>query len=98
MSKVKKGFTAGILSAGLVLSGAGAANAAISYVGGGTWDHGVTYTTNKVWSNYYHPDRAHGSTACNKDSCNRSATVPPKRWSYASIRASWGGNTTYWRN
>lgn len=83
----------GVLATGL----AGAANAAITHPGGGTWDSGVSYITNTVWSNYLHPSRAHGSTACNSNSCKRSATVPAKKWSKASIRATLGGNTAYWR-
>ncbi|GAA4696502.1 hypothetical protein GCM10025781_12930 [Kocuria gwangalliensis] len=97
MKRLKKALVTVGLAGTLAAGAAGAANAAVTHPGGGTWDSGVSYWTNSVWSNYHHPTRAHGSTACNSTRCNRSATVAPNRWSYASITASLGGNTTYWR-
>lgn len=85
------------LGGALAMGAASGAHAAISYPGGGTWNQGTSYVTMNTWSNYLHGSKAHGSTACNANRCNRSDTVPPGLWSYASIRATWGGNTTYWR-
>ncbi|WP_204576887.1 lactococcin 972 family bacteriocin [Clavibacter michiganensis] len=86
------------LVAALLLGGAGAANATTEYVGGGTWNYGVERVVgNYSYSNYLHSSKAHGSTACSSSKCVRSDTVPGGKWSRASVQASAGGNTAYWR-
>ncbi|HJD51383.1 MAG TPA: lactococcin 972 family bacteriocin [Candidatus Rothia avistercoris] len=95
-STAKKSLATLALGASL-FAGATAANAAQVSAGGGTWDYGVSYVTMTTWSNYHHPTRAHGSTACNKNACKVSDTVPRDVWSKAAIKATWGGNTSYWR-
>lgn len=85
------------ITGGLLTAGASAANATVTSVGGGTWDYGVNFWISQAYSNYYHPQVAHGSTACNSKVCSRSDPAPRGVWSKASIRATWGGNTAYWR-
>ena len=92
--KFSKKILATVALSASLFGGASAANAAIHNVGGGTWDQGVNYLVMNTWSNYHHPSKAHGSTACSAKGCDR-ATAPPNRWSKASIRATWGGNTSY---
>ncbi|WP_368411490.1 lactococcin 972 family bacteriocin [Corynebacterium sp.] len=93
----RKVLAAGVASLAL-LGGAGVAAAEISHVGGGVWNHGVSYTIKRVWSNYQHHGVPHGSTACNAKACDRSPTVPKGVESKAGIRATLGGNATYWRH
>lgn len=95
-TKLKNIVAAAVLTAGLVAGGASAANATTEYVGGGTWDYGVNYGTLVTWSDYHHPSRVHGSTACNANNCKASGAKPAGVWSRASITATWGGNTAYW--
>lgn len=64
---------------------------------GGTWNYGVDYLFLVAYSNYHHPDSVHGSTACSANACTRSEPTPAGLWSYASRRATWGGNTAYYR-
>lgn len=84
------------LAGALVVGGATAANAATKSAEGGKLDYGVDYGYGSVWSNYYHPSKAHGSTACNSMSCSRSDRVPAGRWSYASMGSTLGGNSSYY--
>ncbi|WP_433509447.1 lactococcin 972 family bacteriocin [Nonomuraea sp. CA-143628] len=76
-----------------VLTGT-AAWAEITYPDGGTWDHGTGqgYT----WSNYYHEDDCHGSTAVGV-STKRSPKTNPGAWSEARVASSSFGNETYYR-
>ena len=65
MKSIARTLGAATLAAGLLFGGAAAANAETVNVGGGTWDYGVDKLfTMSTWSNYHHPSRAHGSTAC----------------------------------
>lgn len=82
-----------VVGAGLMVGGASSAEAKIVSAGGGVWNTGRHVT---VWSNYYHLSKNHRSTACNERKCNKSSTVAPWNWSYASIEATWSNNTTYW--
>lgn len=97
MKKMSKLAASVGLGGALLLSGMSAADAARSYPGGGIWDQGRSIWTNTVYSDYYHAGVAHGSTACNKNKCKRSETVPRGKWSRASITGTLGGNQTYWR-
>ncbi|WP_369127125.1 lactococcin 972 family bacteriocin [Rothia nasisuis] len=73
--KFSKKILATIALSASLFGGASATNAAIHYVGGGTWDQGVNYGVMNTWSNYHRPSKAHGSTACSAKGCN-SATPP----------------------
>ncbi|MBM7413018.1 lactococcin 972 family bacteriocin [Clavibacter michiganensis] len=99
--KRKNGFRLAVgtgLAVALLLGGAGAANATTVQAGGGTWTYDVDYlNTGVAYSNYFHTKKSHGSTACSRDACVRSDTVPSGRWSYARVKATAGGNTAYWR-
>lgn len=64
-------------------------------VGGGTWDHGISY--DQVWSNYLHNGKIHGSTAENSSGQYFSGWEDPGAWSYKSIKASLWGNKVYWK-
>ncbi|WP_204576891.1 lactococcin 972 family bacteriocin [Clavibacter michiganensis] len=92
-------ITSGLcLLAALLLGGAGAANAVTKNVGGGTWQYGTGFSPSAItYSNYNHPSKKHGSTACKSVECVRSATVPANSWSRASLHATPGGNSSYWR-
>ena len=57
-------------------------------VGGGTWDYGTRLydlSTKEAWSNYWHPDKNHGSTAQIGTRVNRACTIPGNT-SYATVR------------
>jgi lactococcin 972 family bacteriocin len=54
-------IAAGVLSLGMVMGTAIAANA--ESVGGGEWTYGTTPVS--AWSHYYHGSRNHTATACN---------------------------------
>ena len=70
------------------------ADAKIDYVGGGTWDHGVGWT--KVWSNYKHNKKRHGSSVKGTRFVD-SGCVAKGKWSRASTkRALWGNRTWYY--
>ncbi|MBB4071681.1 lactococcin 972 family bacteriocin [Canibacter oris] len=97
MKNLRKKSATVLLAAGIIFAGTGTAGAAIS-AGGGSWDYGVDYWSMKTWSNYYHATKVHSSTACNANRCVSSGPTPKDRWSYASLRATWGGNTSYWNN
>ena len=98
MKTIARTLGAATLAAGLLFGGAAAANAETVKVGGGTWDYGVDKLfTMSTWSNYHHPSRAHGSTACSSSTCKRSATAPAGKWSKAQGRSTWSGNQAYWR-
>ncbi|MFF4761520.1 lactococcin 972 family bacteriocin [Streptomyces sp. NPDC001292] len=77
----------------LVAAGATPALATIAYVGGGTWDYGAGTAT--VWSDYYHPDKCHGSTSVGKTI--QSDTASKGYWSVTSVQAALYGNETYYK-
>lgn len=83
----------------LAFGGASAANATITYAGGGTLNHGVSggIGGGQVWSNYHHSAKSHGSTACSNVNCVRSYRAPAGQWSYASgSKTLWGNEAFYW--
>lgn len=86
-STTKKSLATLALGSSL-FAGAAAANAVQVSAGGGTWNYGVNYVTMTTWSNYHHPTRAHGGTACNKVACNPSDTIPGGVWSKVAIKAT----------
>lgn len=84
-----------LVAAGITLGTAGAAVAATSYVGGGTWWHGLTAGT--VYSDYFHSTRCHGSTAVGSYTI-RSASMLPGYLAQASAPRATHNNETYWRH
>lgn len=91
------GFSSLLAAAGLCFGAVSPAAATIEYPEGGTWEYGVNYWIKQVYSNYHHPSVLHNSTACNGDGkCTTSPAAIPGNWSYASERATWGGNTAYY--
>ena len=80
----RKSLMVGVLSASLILGGAGAATAETAYPDeGGTWDYGTSGSF--IWSNYLHETRSHGSSVKN---CHgqlwRSPNVLAGSWSNVS--------------
>ncbi|WP_084012356.1 lactococcin 972 family bacteriocin, partial [Thermobifida halotolerans] len=65
MSVLKRLSITVLIAAGITVGITGVAAAATSYVGGGTWNHGVTGLpgAGTVYSHYYHGSVCHGSTA-----------------------------------
>lgn len=94
LKKLSKGLATGLLSTGLLIAGAGVAEAAQHYVGGGIWTEGMD--SKNTYSNYYHPSRHHGSTACNAFGCDRKS-APAGKTSFAAVPRTSFGNKTYWR-
>ncbi|WP_017570444.1 lactococcin 972 family bacteriocin, partial [Nocardiopsis halotolerans] len=72
---------------------------AISYVGGGTWYHGMTGIpgSGTVYSNYFHSTRCHGSTADGIYTI-RSAAMLPGYMARADAPRDYISNHTYWRH
>lgn len=95
MSKMVRRFVAPVLLASTIMGVAvTAANAAIVYPPeGGTWDRGAG--TSYVWSEYYHRDICHGSTAVGKTTVRDSASAG--HWAIARAQAKLSGNETYYR-
>lgn len=84
-----------VIAAGLTAGTASVATAAISYVGGGTWYHGLT--SGRVYSDYFHATRCHGSTAVGTYTVTSAAMLPGKT-SEASAPRAVSNNETYWRH
>lgn len=62
--------------------------------GGGIWSHGISAT--KVWSDYYHKKKRHGSAVKGLYFVD-SGCVAKKKWSRASApRALWGNRSWYY--
>lgn len=96
MSRIKKAALTGILTVGLVTSGAGLASAAITEeeVGGGTWRWGTTAST--AQSHYYHGSKCHGATAAGSEVVRAEADAGS--WARATASRAETGNEAYWRN
>ncbi|MEU3230017.1 lactococcin 972 family bacteriocin [Nocardiopsis alba] len=95
MSRVKRAIVTLLVAAGIGVGSAGVASAAVEYVGGGVWDHGIV--SDRVYSNYLHDSRCHGSTAVGIRTV-RSANTGAGLWSRASVQKANTNNQTYWRN
>lgn len=91
---LKRAIVTVVAVVGLVIGTAGAAAAATSYVGGGTWWHGLTPLT--VYSDYHHPTRCHGSTAVGNATVSDSA--PSGEISRATATRAISNNSSYWRH
>ncbi|MEU1898521.1 lactococcin 972 family bacteriocin [Nocardiopsis dassonvillei] len=83
------------IAAGLTAGTAGVAAAAVSYVGGGTWYHGLTSSV--VYSDYFHGSRCHGSTAVGRYTVTSAAYLPGYT-SRASAPRALSNNESYWRH
>lgn len=95
MNRTKKVLVTVLIAAGISVGTASTASAVVSSVGGGTWDRGVV--SERVYSNYLHNSRCHGSTAVGTSTV-RSADTRAGLWSRASVRKAWTNNQMYWRN
>lgn len=78
--KIRKPVAAALVAGAFLVGGGAAAHATISYVGGGTWDHGVNSSI--VWSDYYHGSKCHGSTSVG--SYTERDNAPAGWWSVTS--------------
>ncbi|RBQ14181.1 hypothetical protein DP939_42045 [Spongiactinospora rosea] len=68
----------------------------IVHVGGGIWDSGID--SSKVWSNYFHGGKCHGSFARGRTFV-RDWNVPAGQWSKASAEMSVSeANEVAWAN
>ncbi|MFD6949072.1 bacteriocin biosynthesis protein [Nocardiopsis sp. TSRI0078] len=96
-SALKRTVATLAIAAGLTAATAGAAFAAVEYVGGGKWSHGFTGAprVGDVYSNYYHGSYCHGSTAFGTTTDR--ATAYAGSTSYASATRAFSNNQTYWR-
>ncbi|GAA2009589.1 lactococcin 972 family bacteriocin [Nocardiopsis rhodophaea] len=91
---VRRVATTAVLAVGLTIGTASAAMAAFEKAGGGEWTHGISNDT--VYSNYYHRDVCHGSTAVGTKTVRAEADAGLT--SRASAPEAWTNNQTYWRN
>ena len=66
----------------------------VSNVGGGTWDRGIV--AERVYSNYLHNSRCHGSTAVGKTTV-RTANIAAGYWARATADRAIGNNQAYRR-
>ncbi|MEU5692420.1 lactococcin 972 family bacteriocin [Actinosynnema sp. NPDC020468] len=87
---VKSALAAGALVLGIATP----ALATVVNVGGGTWDYGVDSA--RVWSNYYHGSKCHGSSVVGAyyDSSGDTRAGITAR---ASAPAKGSGNKSYYR-
>ncbi|WP_083927589.1 lactococcin 972 family bacteriocin [Nocardiopsis prasina] len=95
MNRTKKALVTVLVAAGISAGAAGTASAAVSNVGGGIWDRGIV--SDRVYSNYLHNSRCHGSTAVGVSTV-RSPNTAAGSWARASVRQAWTNNQMYWRN
>ncbi|HZG07301.1 MAG TPA: lactococcin 972 family bacteriocin [Streptomyces sp.] len=77
----------------LVVTGATPALATVVNIDGGTWDYGAG--TAKVWSDYYHKDKCHGSTSVGEYIDSDEAAKGS--WSITQATPKLSGNETYYR-
>lgn len=92
MGKKLRSTVACMIAAGAI-GVAGPALAEVSYPSGGTWSHGTG--DGEVWSDYYHPNRCHGSSVQGVwfDEDYASAGY----WSTASADDSWGVDEAWYK-
>ncbi|WP_125773391.1 lactococcin 972 family bacteriocin [Antribacter gilvus] len=80
------------VAATLIAGGTTVAVAAVTYVGGGTWERGSSTT---VWSNYFHGTRCHGSSV--QGTYYDSDSRPAGQWTLASAPTRWWAvDNAYW--
>ncbi|RKS10277.1 lactococcin 972 family bacteriocin [Nocardiopsis sp. Huas11] len=97
MNSLKRVSVAVLLASGLAVGTAGVAAATTSYVGGGTWQHGVTGLpgAGTTYSNYHHGSVCHGATAVGQTTKRVSAGAGA--WANTSVPRAIGNNQSYWR-
>ncbi|MEU4731520.1 lactococcin 972 family bacteriocin [Streptomyces sp. NPDC023588] len=91
--QIKRGMKTA-LAAG-VLVAAVATPAMADNVSGGIWNYGVS--DGKVYSNYYHPDKCHGSSVQGAYYAS-SGNAPSGTWALASAAKAVSGNKSYYRS
>lgn len=94
--KIKRGLTrvgvgAGLATA-LVLGSAVAANAVVTFAGGGIWSYGVS---DRNYSDFFHA-ADHRSSVQNANGLVRSGRTSGGVWSYASQAKTLSGNQAFW--
>lgn len=94
--RIRKSLAAVIISASTMVAVAAPALAERDFVGGGTWDHGLTGLD--VYSNYYHPNNDHRSSVVVNGFIFRSACTSPGNWSHVQHSQAVSGNKAYWNN
>lgn len=95
MSRIKKATITGILTFGLMASGAGIASASITEetpYEGGTWRWGTTPATTQ--SHYHHDDVCHGATAVGETIVREEAG--PGNWARANAKRATSNNEAYY--
>lgn len=95
MRIAKRILVASTLSIGIAASTIGMAHASTAYVGGGTWEYGLTITTS--YSHYYHGSRCHGATAVGR-TVVRTNNIAAGRWARADAPRAVANNQQYWRH
>ena len=90
--KIKRGMKIAAAASILVLAGATPALATVTHVSGGTWDYGAGSSI--VWSDYYHKDKCHSSTAVGEYIDSDEAAAGS--WSYAQADVALSGNESYY--
>ena len=94
IKSIKKSLTALVLG-GIILSNSSIALAAVTNIGGGTLYNGVTLK--ECYSNYYHPTKAHMSSAMNgKGILKKSYWTNPRYTSCASVTRTLTGNQAFY--
>lgn len=93
--KSKKLFASGMVA--LLIAGASAGAAVAEPRDGGDWDHGSS--GGRVWSNYWHPTNAHGSSVQGHTFVD-SGCVGADVWARAQAKSKflpWGVDGAYYR-
>ncbi|WP_420830320.1 lactococcin 972 family bacteriocin [Corynebacterium uropygiale] len=91
-SRFAKQILVGVMSCCLVGAGVASAEA----VAGGEWDHGNS--GGRVWSNFFHPTAAHGSSVQGHQYVD-SGCVAPNVWARAQSHSKYlpGADGAYYR-
>ena len=90
-NRVVSTLAAAVLAIGM----AAPALATVTRVGGGTWDYGTG--GGRVWSNYHHGSKCHGSSVRGASGLVRSPDTRAGYWSYASDRDTIWVDRAYYR-
>ncbi|MDG6101119.1 hypothetical protein Daura_00685 [Dactylosporangium aurantiacum] len=91
---LKKKVAAGIATGVMSVAMASPALAVVTYVEGGTWDHGENNSI--VWSYYYHPNNNHKSSV-KTNQVYPSGCTSPGYYSYASAASRfWSVDYSYY--
>lgn len=100
-SRTRTALLTTALALGIAVTGSTAAYATVAYVGGGTWDYGVTsLAPSNNWSNYHHGSRVHGSSVTGNNGLVRSACRSAGIWATATAYDSnpFRIDHAYWRH